>query len=346
MSFNELFVRYADIRKATENICSGLRPEDYLPQPEAFVSPPKWHLAHTTWFFETFVLVKALPDYKVFNKDYNFLFNSYYETIGSRVDRFSRGILFRPAVEEIYAYRRYVDEAMHRVLSSETGSGFAETIELGLQHEQQHQELLITDTKYIFSCHPLLPLWDSSQSLDGLQQKDKMDWLQPHAGPATIGYDGQGFCFDNELGVHQQYINPVLIADRPVTSGEYLKFIEAGGYTDFRFWLSEGWEWVRNQQVRMPLHWRQEGEKYFFFHLNGLQPLDPMLPLMHISYFEADAYARWAGCRLPTEFEWEAAARQFPSAFPDDVVWEWTASAYLPYPGFSIAPGAIGEYNG
>jgi ergothioneine biosynthesis protein EgtB len=337
--------RYLDIRQASLYICSKLKPEDYICQPVLWVSPPKWHLAHTTWFFETFVLTASLTGYEVFNTDYNFLFNSYYESIGERVSRNNRGMLFRPPVEDIYAYRRYVDKAMEELLANDLTPSTAKIIELGLQHEQQHQELLITDTKYIFSQNPLLPVWDESKTLDHLMQEANLSWLSVPEGIYTVGFQEEGFCFDNELNAHKQFISSFEIMDRPVTNAEYLEFVEAGGYKNFKYWLSEGWEWVNANKAEHPMYWHQRQGDYFFFHLDGLKKLDPSLPLMHINYYEADAFAHWRGLRLPTEFEWETAARLHPHAF-NNLVWEWTQSAYLPYPGFSIAPGAIGEYNG
>ena len=338
--------RYTQVRAETERRCKGLSPEDMLPQPEEFVSPAKWHLGHSTWFFETFVLKPFMPGYREFDPSYNFLFNSYYEGIGERVRRNRRGLLFRPPADDIRAYRRYVDDAMKQWLPSADEAQLA-TVELGLQHEQQHQELLVTDTKYIFAQNPLLPVWDAEQTLDPYRRAEPLKWLNIPEGIYEIGSrPSDGFCFDNELGRHKQYIRGTEIMSRPVTNGEFLAFIRAGGYAEAKYWLSEGWEWVNTRQIRHPMYWYPEGGDFRFFHLDGLKPLDPQLPLMHISYYEADAYARWKGLSLPTEFEWEAAAQLHPQIFNDTGVWEWTGSAYLPYPGFAIAEGAVGEYNG
>lgn len=337
--------RYTQIRNETLKRCEKLSPEDMVPQPDAFVSPAKWHLGHTTWFFETFILKAHDASYKEFDPSFNFIFNSYYESIGERVNRNHRGMLFRPPVAHILAYREYVDRAMVAFIEKNTGNGILKMVELGLQHEQQHQELLVTDTKYIFSQNPLLPVWDDAKTLAHLASPHSFNWLHVEEGVYEIGHRDEGFCFDNELGVHKQFIRNVEIMDRPVNNAEYLEFIKDGGYLKPRYWLSEGWDWVNAQQVTMPMYWHRKGNDYFFFHLDGLQPLNPDLPLMHVSYFEADAFARWKGMRLPTEFEWETAARRYPKLM-ETPVWEWTQSAYLAYPGFDIAEGAVGEYNG
>lgn len=337
--------RYRQIRQETLERCEKLSAEDMLPQPEAFVSPAKWHLGHTTWFFETFILKAFDKTYREYSPDFHFIFNSYYESLGERVARNHRGMLFRPPIGELFAYRNYVDEAMMRLLKTGETAAFAEFIELGLQHEQQHQELLVTDTKYIFSRNPLLPVWDAEKTLSHLALDERHGWLEVPEGVYEIGHREKGFCFDNELGIHKQYIRAVQLMDRPVSNREYLVFIEAGGYDNPLYWLSEGWEWVRTQQIKAPMHWHERAGGFHFFHLDGLKPLDPDLPLMHVSYFEADAFARWKGLRLPTEFEWETAARLHLS-LAETPVWEWTQSAYLPYPGFRIAEGAAGEYNG
>lgn len=336
---------YTQVRGETLRRCEMLSPEDMLPQPEAFVSPAKWHLAHTTWFFETFILKAHAPGYREFDAAYPFLFNSYYEALGERVDRRYRGMLFRPPLADILAYRRHVDDAVLTWLDGEPSGDLLSLLELGLQHEQQHQELIVTDTKYIFSRNPLLPVWDAEQTLEPYRLPEKSGRLSLPEGIYEIGHRGDGFCFDNELGLHKQYIHAVEIMDRPVSNGEYLEFIRAGGYHEAGHWLGEGRDWVRSEGIRHPLHWHVRDGEYFFFHLDGLKPLDLQAPVMHVSYYEADAFARWKGLRLPTEFEWETAARLYPEAF-DTCVWEWTQSAYLPYPGFRIAEGAVGEYNG
>ena len=336
---------YLRVRAATVSFCDTLLPEDYVVQPADFVSPPKWHLGHTTWFFETFLLKEYLQGYSVVDPDFNYLFNSYYETIGDRVARNHRGLLFRPTVEEVFAYRAYVDNAMQQLLDRIEEKKIIELTTIGIQHEQQHQELLQTDIKYIFAQHPLLPVCDLKRSISHLGFPKDINWLKQQEGIYEIGYEGEGFCFDNELPKHRQFIQNFEIMDRPVTNGEYLEFIEAGGYTNFRYWLQEGWQWLRTSNVSCPMYWHLKDGKWCFFHFDGLRELDPDLPAMHLSYFVADAYANWKGLHLPTEFEWEAAARTFPQHFRD-IVWQWTRSAYLPYPGYTVAPGAIGEYNG
>jgi ergothioneine biosynthesis protein EgtB len=337
--------KYKQVRNRTEEICSTLSPEDSVVQAAEFASPPKWHLGHTTWFFETFILKKHDPQYKVFNPDFDFIFNSYYESIGERVKRSSRGILFRPYLHEIMAYRKHVDAAIDQYFSG-FNAELLSILELGLNHEQQHQELLMTDTKYMFSQNPTWPVWDEKKTLDLYHEVGPAKWLTVEEGVYSIGQEGNGFCFDNELPAHQQYIHAFEIMNRPVTNGEFIEFIEAGGYHHFAYWLAEGWDWINREKVEKPLYWHQNTEgDYMFYHLDGLKKLDPDLPLMHISYYEADAFAHWKGASLPTEYEWETAAKKHSSFFKNRV-WEWTSSAYLPYPGYTIAPGAIGEYNG
>jgi len=340
-----LKTRYIQVRNETLKRCERLLPEDMVVQAEVFGSPVKWHLGHTTWFFETFILKAFATDYKVFNEDYNFIFNSYYESIGQRVNRNRRGMLFRPPVSGIYTYRQYVDDAIVALLEHRSDDELLKLLELGLQHEQQHQELIITDTKYIFAQNPLLPVWDAEKTLERFKLPIEIEWLSVEEGVYEIGYKGESFCFDNELNPHKQYIQPVEIMNRPVSNGEYLEFIQAGGYSNPLYWLSEGWDWVKTENITHPMYWFAEDGAYSFFHLDGLKPLDPQLPLMHVSYYEAEAFARWKGMRLPTEFEWETAARIYPGQF-NTCVWEWTGSAYLPYPGFRVAEGAVGEYNG
>lgn len=336
--------KYIDVRNATVNICSKLNDEEHVIQIAEFASPPKWHLAHTTWFFETFLLKPFFTRYKVFNASYDFLFNSYYEALGERLNRNSRGILFRPYTQEIYSYRKYVDDFIIQNFS-ELNNEMKTILELGINHEEQHQELLITDTKYLFSKHPLFPVWDSDSTLESYISSKELKWLDVAEGVYSIGYNGNEFCFDNEQPVHSQFITGFSIMDRSVTNGEYLEFIKDGGYENFKFWLSEGWGWIDREKIEHPMHWHKKDDGYYFFHLDGLKKLDLDLPVMHISYYEAEAYAHWKGLSLPTEFEWETAAKLYSDSFKN-AVWEWTQSAYLPYPGFKIAEGAIGEYNG
>jgi len=334
--------QYNTVRQRTEHICRPLKTEDYVVQPVVDVSPPKWHLGHTTWFFETFILKPNLHGYKEFDPDYNFVFNSYYETIGARAIRTDRGNLSRPGVEEIYKYRGYVDSAMHNLLAAKLNNELEELIVLGLNHEEQHQELLWTDIKFILGHNPLFPAYDTSiiEQKNNSQQRDK--FLPIDAGIYEIGYNGNAFCFDNELNRHKVYLQDFSIAMEPVNNGEYLEFINDGGYTDFRFWHAEGWDWVKNNNIQNPLYWHNIDGQWHYYTLAGLKPVDPAGILCHISFYEASAYASWKGMRLPTEFEWEVASQQFDWGKR----WEWTNSAYLPYPGFTKAPGAIGEYNG
>jgi ergothioneine biosynthesis protein EgtB len=336
-----LVERYLKVRKHTEAICAPLQTEDYVVQPVVDVSPPKWHIGHTTWFFETFILKPYFMGYQEFNPDYNFVFNSYYETVGNRVIRTDRGNLSRPTVIEIMRYREYVDEAMANFLCEEPSPEIKELLILGFNHEEQHQELLYTDIKYILGHNPLFPAY----SLDYHSPKAKKTgdpFIKMEEGIYEIGYEGDGFCFDNELNRHKVYLNAYEISPDLVTNAEYLEFINAGGYQDFRHWHAEGWDWVKNNKVQSPLYWHLINGEWYNYNYHGLEPIEEKQPACHISYFEAYAYASWKGMRLPTEFEWEAAAPQFKWG----KAWEWTESSYLPYPGFSKAPGAIGEYNG
>jgi ergothioneine biosynthesis protein EgtB len=344
-----LLDQYRAVRKASERICRPLQKEDYVVQPVVDVSPPKWHLGHITWFWEAFVLIPHFPGYRPCNPDYNYVFNSYYETVGARVLRTDRGNLSRPSVDEVYDYRRYVDEAMEKLISGGVGPQLESLIVLGLNHEQQHQELLYTDIKYILGHNPLFPAYSDTDLVGQPQPSAQLQaaaqparYLMMPAGIYEIGYAGNDFCFDNELGRHKVYLNDYRIASELVTNGEYLEFIEAGGYSNFVWWHAEGWDWVKKNAVTAPLYWHRIDGRWHQYTFAGLQPLDRKQPLSHISYYEAVAYAAYKGCRLPTEFEWEAAAGEFAWGRR----WEWTESAYLPYPGFKKAEGAIGEYNG
>ncbi|SKA31571.1 ergothioneine biosynthesis protein EgtB [Chitinophaga eiseniae] len=332
---------YLTVRKRTEDICAPLKTEDYVVQPVADVSPPKWHLGHTTWFFETFILIPNAKGYTEFDPQYNFVFNSYYESVGARVIRTDRGNLSRPAVEDIMRYRRHVDEAMETFLGTEHTPGLQALITLGLNHEEQHQELLYTDIKYILGHNPLFPAYDPGKTSPDTT-KAAGSWLEMQAGVYEIGFSGNGFSFDNELGRHKVYLGDYSISEALVSNAEYLDFIQAGGYRDFRYWHAEGWDWVKKNNVEMPMYWYNLNGQWMHYNWQGLQPLLPDAPLCHVSYYEAAAFAAWKGMRLPTEFEWEAAAPRLSWGER----WEWTESAYLPYPGFTKAPGAIGEYNG
>jgi len=332
---------YYQIRQHTEAICSPLQTEDYVVQPAADVSPPKWHLGHTTWFFETFILKPYFMGYQEFNPDYNYVFNSYYETVGARVIRTDRGNLSRPSVHDIYQYRAYVDKAMVDFLCAEPSVDVKELLILGFNHEQQHQELLYYDIKYILGNNPLFPVYSKDYVSTKVAHVDA-PWISIAKGVYEVGFTGDGFCFDNELNLHKVYLNSFEISPNQVTNAEYLDFIDAGGYQDFRYWHMEGWGWVNDNKITCPMYWHQIDGEWQVYTYHGLQKLNLHDPVCHISYYEAYAYAAWKGMRLPTEFEWEVAAQQFKWGKS----WEWTESAYLPYPGFSKAPGAIGEYNG
>ncbi len=364
--------QYNQIRTQTELICKPLEPEDTVVQPMVDVSPPKWHMAHTSWFFETFLLKPYLKNYKEFHPQYGFLFNSYYNSVGSRVQRDQRGTLTRPPLRDIYTYRQHVDEHMQQLLQHAEEDTFAELlplIQLGLQHEQQHQELLITDIKFILSTNPLLPTYKPEAENGQPSKETKAHFIDVPGGIYSIGYQGKDFCFDNELGVHQVLLDDFKIMNRLVTNREYLEFMQDGGYQDFRHWLDEGLALVRNNNLEAPLYWLKQDDEWHRFTMHGLKKIDLNEPVTHISFYEADAYANWAGKRLLTEFEWEAVSQVYPpetgnfvesglleplAANPDykglqqlyGDVWEWTYSAYHPYPGFEKAPGAIGEYNG
>jgi ergothioneine biosynthesis protein EgtB len=333
---------YIKVRKRTEQICGPLQTEDYVVQPVVDVSPPKWHIGHVTWFFETFILKPYFMGYQEYNPDYNYVFNSYYETVGNRVIRTDRGNLSRPTVAEIYKYREYVDEAMAGFLCKEPGPEVKELLILGFNHEEQHQELLYTDIKYILGHNPLFPAYSINYLSPKVEWVENRAFIKLPEGIYEIGFKGDGFCFDNELNPHKVYLNAFEISPNLVTNAEYLEFINSGGYHDFRHWHAEGWDWVKTNKVEAPLYWHNIDEQWHHYTYHGLEPLNLKEPVCHISYFEAYAYSAWKGLRLPTEFEWEAAALQFSWGKS----WEWTESSYLPYPGFAKAPGAIGEYNG
>lgn len=337
-----LVEEYLQIRKYSEQICEPLQTEDYVVQPVADVSPPKWHLGHTTWFFETFILKPFSVNYQVYNDEYNFVFNSYYETVGNRVIRTDRGNLSRPSVNEIYQYRAYVDEAMMKFLATTLTDEVKELLILGFNHEQQHQELLLTDIKYILGNNPLFPAYSKNQKEVLTVRETEPGFIKISEGIYEIGYNGADFSFDNELNRHKVYLHDFSISKTLVNNAEFIEFIRAGGYENFNFWHAEGWDWVKNNNINAPMYWHLIDEKWFNYTLAGLLPIDLTAPVSHISYYEAYAFASWKGMRLPTEFEWEIAAEHFNWGER----WEWTESAYLPYPGFSKAPGAIGEYNG
>ncbi|GAB3640609.1 ergothioneine biosynthesis protein EgtB [Spirosoma arcticum] len=358
-----LIDEYLRVRAHSESICRGLETEDYVVQPTADVSPPKWHLGHTTWFWETFVLVPNAPGYQVFHDDFSYVFNSYYETVGKRVLRTDRGNLSRPTVAGVYQYRAYIDEHMSRFLADadELSPELYALIELGTNHEQQHQELLISDIKYILGHNPLLPAIAMPMVTHRENQFQSVAARPPiivSEGIYTIGYQdasdasAPAFHFDNEEGAHKVYLNETTVAGNLVTNGDYMAFIEAGGYQNFRHWLADGWAWVNTNGIQAPLYWHRIDGAWWQYTFDGLVPVNLNAPVCHVSYYEADAYARWKGGRLPTEFEWEAARTgRYAGAIPAyqlnwKMRWEWTNSAYLPYPGFTTAEGAVGEYNG
>jgi ergothioneine biosynthesis protein EgtB len=336
----KLLERFVRIRKHSEELVKPIITEDFSVQPVAFVSPPKWHLAHITWFWEQFVLTVYKKDYQVYNDDFSYLFNSYYNNVGKRVLRPTRGLMTRPSVAEVFAYRAYVDGQMKDLLSQPVTNELQEIIEIGINHEEQHQELFVYDIKYILGHQPTFPVYGSGFELKPVTAAQK--YIAIKEGVYEIGSTGEGFYFDNELNRHKVYLQNFEIATNPVTNGEYLEFINAGGYTNFNYWHDEGWHWINNNKISSPLYWHLIEGKWHEYDLSGLEELKPDRPVKHISFYEAFAYAEWKGMRLPTEFEWEVASQQFEWG----QLWEWTNSAYLPYPGFNKAPGALGEYNG
>lgn len=361
--------RYRSVRQRTEQLCEPLELEDYGVQSMPEASPVKWHLAHTTWFFETFVLARSQPDYRPFHPQYEMLFNSYYNSVGTPFPRPQRGLLSRPTVEQVYRYRRHVDEQVLALVSSAAASAaeLDAVVELGVQHEQQHQELILTDVKHLFSCNPLRPAYRSApDTAPGAVAP--LGWLPFHGGLCEMGHDGDGFAFDNEMPRHQVYLSPFELRTRPVTNGDFLTFIADDGYRRPELWLSDGWDAVRGYGWAAPLYWERQGSGWSIFTLGGMRALDPAEPVCHISHYEADAFARWAGARLPREAEWELAAASGPvtghfaesgrfhpqatsstagataaQLFGD--VWEWTESPYTAYPGYRPPAGAFGEYN-
>jgi len=361
-----LLERYRAVRSASEALAAGLAPEDMVPQSMADASPTKWHLAHTTWFFETFVLTPALRDYRSPDPQFAYLFNSYYNAVGAQYHRPHRGLVTRPTVAEVRRYRASVDERVIELL--EGGARVPhDVVELGLNHEQQHQELLVTDLKHLFSHNPLFPIY-RARTGQPVAAAPSLDWSDFQPGVREIGHDGAGFAFDNEGPRHKVYVHAFRLANRLVTCGEYRAFMADGGYERPELWLSDGWGTVREQRWRAPLYWTERDGEWHHYTLAGLRAVEEAEPVCHVSYFEADAYARWAGSRLPTEAEWEVSAADarvsgnlveeghfHPIAAPGGAgapsqlfgdVWEWTQSAYLAYPGYHPARGALGEYNG
>ncbi|KFI05765.1 ergothioneine biosynthesis protein EgtB [Massilia sp. BSC265] len=357
----DLLHAFTGVRRRSLEIAAPLSSEDCCAQSMPDASPIKWHLAHTTWFFETFVLEAHENGFAPFHPAFRMLFNSYYNGVGDKHPRPRRGLLTRPSLDEVRAYRHDVDSRIARLLAAGAAPDLASLVELGLQHEQQHQELMLTDLKHLLAQNPLLPAY-SPQEMEAGTAPEPTAWIELDGGLAEIGYGGSGFCFDNELPRHRTYVAPFELASRLVTNREYLEFVEAGGYRDPSLWLAEGWDRVCSGEMTHPLYWIAGADgAWDEFTLHGVQPLDPARPVTHVSLYEADAYARWRGARLPTEAEWEFAARQaslsggalHPEAAEGDgllqmfgACWQWTSSSYGPYPGYTPAAGAIGEYNG
>ncbi|HSB82667.1 MAG TPA: ergothioneine biosynthesis protein EgtB [Candidatus Methylomirabilis sp.] len=379
MTREELIQFFARVRKTSEAICEPLEIEDYVPQPMADVSPPKWHLGHVSWFFEAVILADHVRGYQPFQPQYAYVFNSYYDSLGLRVDRPLRGTLSRPTVKQVYAYRRHIDERMSALIQSVDEAvwpEFRDLVVLALNHEQQHQELLLTDLKFLLACNPLRPAYRTDRHhSESRGETPKPEFVTFPGGVYEIGFRGDGFAYDNEGPPHKVYVDDFKLQNRLVTSEEYLAFIEAGGYRDFRHWLSDGWMTVQQERWDAPLYWERRDGTWYEFTLAGMRELDPGSPVCHLSYYEADAFAQWAGKRLPTEAEWEIAAQVSGASIEEGAfldlhtlhptplvdsgepktralhqmygdVWEWTRSAYLPYPGYRRIEGPLGEYNG
>lgn len=357
IQLKELFKK---VRKASEDICSPLATEDYVVQTVLEVSPPKWHLAHTSWFYETLILKKYLSGYKEFNPKYNTFFNSYYKSLGKHWLRDQRGLLSRPSVSDVYEYRKYVDENVEKLLSTDCPNDALKLIELGLHHEQQHQELLLMDIKNIYYVNGMAYQKELRKSSKVANKE-----LSFSEGVYEFGYDGSGFHYDNEGPRNKQYLNSFKLDSAPVTNRDYLNFINNGGYENELLWLSDGLTYILNEDIKSPLYWKNEEGKWMEFTLAGWNDLDLYAPVSHLSYYEAQAYAQWMGKRLPTEFEWELAAKEIRpescnlleentlTPYLDENynglignLWEWTASSYDPYPGYKREAGPLGEYNG
>ena len=367
MKRSSLTEHYRYVRGQSLALVAPLSAEDCCVQSMPDASPAKWHLGHTTWFFETFILEQLEKEFQPFDAAFRVLFNSYYKRIGEQHPRSQRGALTRPGLDHVLAYRANVDQRMQALLGSEMHSepsselgnelmaDLDRLVELGLHHEQQHQELLMTDIKHLLSLNPLYPAYTAEPAVITTSATSNQHaglpnagWQDCAGGLVEIGHVGDGFCFDNETPRHSVFLRPYKLATTLVTNAEYAAFIEAGGYTHAAYWLAEGWDWQRAQGRAHPLYWQQGESGWQEFRLNGMNDLDPALPVVHLSYFEADAYARWAQARLPTEAEWEHAATSHADNFVhlSDQAWQWTATSYAPYPGFRAPEGALGEYNG
>jgi len=361
----ELAARFAEVRSYTEKLASPLAPEDQVVQSMSDCSPTKWHRAHVTWFFETFVLGDFSKSYEPFDPAFAFLFNSYYEAAGPRHTRGERGKITRPNVSQVGEYRQHVDHAMAELLANSDDPAMLELVELGLHHEQQHQELLLMDIKHLFSLNPTAPAYHDLKPAPAPTGVTELGWQPFDGGVIEVGADGSRFSFDNELPRHDALVVPFELADRLVTCSEWIEFIADGGYERPEHWLSDGWHTVKDRGWNGPEYWYEIDGEWHVFTLAGLRKVDPAEPVAHLSYYEADAFASWSGARLPTEFEWEAASSHGTHAGPErsfhpaaasasdgtlrqmfDVLWQWTSSPYIPYPGFRAAPGAVGEYNG
>lgn len=365
----ELASRLFETRALSVQLAAPLTPEDMVVQAMDDASPTKWHLAHVTWFFETFLLKPYLPGYRVFDETFNYCFNSYYESQGARHPRPKRGLLTRPSIERVFAYRAHVDDGLKALMSrTEDADAVSRLIEIGINHEQQHQELLLTDILALFATNPLRPAYLPAPSGLDFSDPHPVRWLSYEGGIRRIGHPGDSYFWDNELPQHDALVHPFCLADRLVTNSEWLDFMNDGGYRTASLWLADGWTNINTHEWRAPLYWEEHDGSWFQMTLQGLLPVVPSEPVRHISYYEADAFARWAGKRLPTEFEWEVAAQDEPAGdrgldvnilrprrAPGEQgrakqlygdVWQWTSSAYLPYPGYRPPAGAIGEYNG